>query len=242
MTKREPLMDEGYFEQTIAHIEKTAVRFEAIVEKPDTKPEQRKRLLYSLFRDSYELLLARYSAGEPVADLRAGFETVVRRRERHQQELGRLGNDFSAIDDYVTSLWLVSLGLLLDVGQPIFERLLGCIGNAGRDQLFERLVATRVLGRTEGNTVLFPKPYQTLCDAAKAAGAGRSNLVADFLKSWYPALGKLKIYWHDCHKGPEGGGFVGYWCLEAGAVVKAFGIDDSEFRERPYYPKDLVHV
>jgi hypothetical protein len=54
-------------------------------------------------------------------------------------------------------------------------------------------------------------------------------------------MGKLHIYWYDAHKGPEGGGFVGYWCFESAAVVKAFGIDDKEIREQQYYPKDLLH-
>lgn len=239
MTKREPLMDAAYFGQTIAHIQKTAVRFEGIVENPDAKPEQKKRLLYSLFRDSYELLIARYSAGEPIADLRPAFTTVVQRRERHQQELGRLGNDFAAADDYVTSLWLVSLSISLDVDPTLFERLLKCIGNEGRDKLFERIVSTRVPGRPIGESVIFPKPYQSLLDAIGAADGERPKLIASFLKTWYPSLGKLKVYWYDCHKGPEGGGFFGYWCLEAAAVVKAFGIDDQTFRDAPYYPKDL---
>ena len=240
MAKREPLMDAAYFEQTIAHIEKTALRFEAIVDKPDTKPEQRKKLLYSLFRDSYELLIARYSAGEPFADLRPAFANIVQRRERHQQELGRLGVDFAAGDDYVTSLWLVSLGILLQVDLPLFERLLACIGNQGKDQLFERLVATRVSGRPAVASLVFPKTYQVLYDAILAADPEKPKLMATFLKSWYPAMGKLKIYWHDSHKGPEGGGFFGYWCIEAAGVVKAFSINDETFRDLPHYPKDMV--
>jgi Domain of unknown function (DUF1911) len=54
-------------------------------------------------------------------------------------------------------------------------------------------------------------------------------------------MGKLHIYWYDAHKGPEGGEFVGYWCFESAAVVKACGIDDKEIREQQYYPKDLLH-
>ena len=241
MTKREPLMDQKYFDDTIAYMQKAAPKFEAKIEEPGTDPDRRKKLLYKLFRDSYELLLTKYSAGYPVSELRASFPEIVERRERHQKALGRLGVDFAAIDDYGQSLWLVSLAILLDADTSIFNRLLACIGNEGRDQLFERLVSTRVKGRPAGAKVIFPKPFQTLYDATIASESEESKLVATYLKGWYPAMGKLGMYWHDNHKGPQGGGFFGYWCLEAAAVVKAFGIDDADFRNAPYYPKDLVH-
>jgi hypothetical protein len=241
MTKREPLMDQKYFDETIAYMNQASPKFEAKIQEPDIKLDHQKKLLYKLFRDAYELLLTQYSAGYPIAQLRESFPVIVARRERHQKALGRLGTDFAAIDDYVTSLWLVSLGILLDIETPLFERLLACIGNEGRDQLFERLTSTRVQGRPAGAKVMFPKPYQTLYDATITSESEEPKMISAFLNTWYPSLGKLGIYWHDNHKGPKGGGFFGYWCLEAGSVVKAFGIDDSEFRNAQYYPKDFVH-
>jgi hypothetical protein len=241
MTKREPLMDQKYFDETVAYMETAAPRFEAKIQELDTKPDHQKKLLYKLFRDGYELLLTRYSAGYPIAGMRESFTTIVERRERHQRALGRLGVDFAAIDDYGQSLWLVSLAILLEVDASVFDRLLACIGNEGRDKLYERLISVRVQGRPAGAKVMFPKPYQTLYDATIANESETPKLISAFLKIWYPSLGKLGIYWHDNHKGPQGGGFFGYWCLEAAAVVKAFGIDDSEFRNAQYYPGDLVH-
>lgn len=59
-----------------------------------------------------------------------------------------------------------------------------------------------------------------------------------FLKAWYPAL--HEVGWHASHKGPDGGGFFSYWAIEAAGVATVFGIDDSAFRDLPYYPKDLA--
>lgn len=53
-------------------------------------------------------------------------------------------------------------------------------------------------------------------------------------------MGKLGVYWHDHHRGPEGG-FCLDERLEAVAVVMRFGIDDREFRNARNYPRDLVH-
>jgi hypothetical protein len=59
-----------------------------------------------------------------------------------------------------------------------------------------------------------------------------------FLTAWYPSM--HKTYWHDCHKGPEGGGYFGYWCFEAAGAVRTCGLDDHAFRDNLYYPKDMA--
>lgn len=241
MSKREPLMEQPYFDDAVKFIEETFGRFEARIQNPDTKPDHQRKLLYKLFSDELELLLTKYSAGYPISDLRGEFPRVIERRERHQKFMGRLGVDFAAIDDYEQSLWLVSLAILLDADDSIFKRVLASIDNEGKDKLFERIVSMKAPRLPAGAKIIFPKPFQTLYDATMATDAEKPRLIKTFLNDWYAAMGKLGVYWHDNHKGPEGGGFFGYWCLEAAAVVKLFGIDDSEFRNARYYPKDLVH-
>src|SRR5205807_8050126 len=49
-----------------------------------------------------------------------------------------------------------------------------------------------------------------------------NKLLAQFLKSWYKNL--KDTYWYECHKRPQGGGFFGYWSMEAAGAVKAFGM------------------
>jgi hypothetical protein len=242
MIKREPLMDQKYFDNTIAYMEQSVGRFEAKIDDPATKPDHQRKLLYKMFRDAYELLLTKYSGGYAIAGMRGEFAKAIERRERHQKFMGRLGVDFAAIDDYEQSLWLVSLAILLHADAALFNRVLACIGNEGKDKLFERIVAMKTPGRPAGAKMIFPKPFQTLYDASTANESDAPKLMSAFLKAWYPSMGQLGVYWHDNHKGPQGGGFFGYWCLEAAAVVKVFGIDDSEFRDSRYYPKDFVHT
>jgi hypothetical protein len=143
-----------------------------------------------------------------------------------------------AIDDYVKSLWLLSFALLFDVDQPTLDRLLRCIGNEGKDLLFERLVSTRITGRRAAEKLVWPRPYEPLYRAIGSSPAEKPELLQKFLKSWYKSL--KQCYWHECHKGPKGGGFFGYWAIEAAGVAKTFAIDDGAFRDMPYYPRDLV--
>lgn len=240
MTRREPLMDQAYFDGAVDYETKTLARFEEKLATSPAPPANRARWAYSIFQKRYELILLRYSCGEPVSEIGTAFPSCVEAWERYLGMEGHQSVSFAdSLDDYVVSLWLVFLAMLFDADAAILDRLLRCIGNAGTDALFERIVATRVSNRPQAQRLLWPKPYQLLQDAIDAPPATRPHLFQKFLKIWYPSL--IQCYWHDNHKGPEGGGFFGYWCLEAAGVVKAFGINDSAFCDMSYYPKDFLH-
>jgi hypothetical protein len=65
----------------------------------------------------------------------------------------------------------------------------------------------------------------------------RPLYVEAFLKKWYPAM--KGAAWHGLHnKVPQS--FRGYWAFEAGLVTYLWDIDDSSYRDLPFYPKDLV--
>jgi hypothetical protein len=231
-------MSVDYFDDRIAYTEKTMDdRLRKLREQPDvyTKPEI---FHHANFRDSYQLIFLDYSRGEDIAALKGRFAPVVPAWERYLAAPRAESNDFAAIDDYVRSLWLLSFALLFEVEPLLLDRVLKCIGNEGKDLLFERLVSTRVSGRPAGEKLLWPRPYQPLYQVIDAAEAEKPKLMQKFLKTWYNSL--RRCYWHDCHKGPQGGGFFGYWSIEAAGVVKAFGTADQSFRNMPYYPRALV--
>lgn len=48
-------------------------------------------------------------------------------------------------------------------------------------------------------------------------------------------------YWHRFgDENFEGGAYLGRWCVEAVAAVKAFGLDDSACLDHRHYPGDLL--
>lgn len=231
-------MTEDFFSGGIDYIEKTIIsRNEKLAMQPDAykKPEIFK---WANFRGRYQQILLSYSAGNDFGEIAERFPSVIFAYEEYLRCRVHENTSFNNFDSYVVSLWLVSFALLFDVDAALFDRLLKCIGNEGRDKLFERLVATRISGRPVATGLMFPKVYEPLYNAIDAAEPERSKLIGQFLKNWYQNM--KPTYWYDCHKGPKGGGFFGYWATEAAGVIKAFGIDDSAFRNLPYYPKDLV--
>lgn len=155
------------------------------------------------------------------------------------------------LDHYIRCFWLVGLALALNVDEALWQRLLALIGNEGEDALLDRVIASRQPGRKIGATLCHPKPYQRLLDAINAPKPKQPLLLKAFVEHWYQALDSppepgmsraTKIwqrpYWYEFHK--VEGAYFGYWCIEAVAAVKAFGIDDTPCCGLPHYPGDLL--
>ena len=242
-TGREPLLDNAYFEKTIHFKEQAIAEDRADLASNPGQFLKIEGVYERLFRFQHHLWMARYSQGTPVQELKNSFPSIVQAAEDLCQidVRGIYAFNFSTtLDNYVTALWLLSQACLLKVESPLITRLLMCIGNEGKDLLLERLIAQIAPNkvRKPAKKLLYPKVYQPLYDALDISKEQQLILIQQFLKNWYKRMSSTG--WHDSHKGPGGGGFFGYWCWEAAGVAYAFGIDDSSFRDLPYYPKDLA--
>lgn len=236
MTKREPLMTQAYFSEAIAYLRDTIADRTAKLENDAGNLKKPYVLARANFRDRCELLVARYSAGEPVQELGSEVEPIVAAWEKALAMPGSQANDLTYLDDYVRTLWVLSLGLIFRVDDDVWKRMLACAGGEGQDILMERLVSCRTPARPRARALLHPEPYVLLDQAITHVSADH---VARFLNAWYPAL--RDVGWHDSHKGPAGGGFFGYWAIEAAGVSAAFGIEDALLCNMPYYPRDLAN-
>lgn len=58
-----------------------------------------------------------------------------------------------------------------------------------------------------------------------------------YLEKWYS--NNKNVYWYEAHKS-KAKIYFGYWCLEAAALTYLLDLDDSEYLDNQYYPKDLV--
>lgn len=240
MYKREPLMDASYFATRLSDIQdEIGSRLTKLRERPEIvkKPESVWR---STLRQRHEQIFLSYSLGDDVRQLAARLPAVVDAYEAYLACPGHTAHDLADLDRYIISLWLVSFAILFEADSGLWNRLLACIGNEGRDALFEAIVATRTPNRRQTETLLHEKIFRPLFNAIGAKGESRDAFVKQYLKEWYGSF--RRAYWHDSHKGPEGGGFFGYWAVEVAGIVKAFGMDDSAFRDMPYYPRDLLNA
>jgi hypothetical protein len=239
----------SFFDRIINHIENVAIpRQIESAKKPGVNPKYDAQFVFQIFIQRYELLIAQYSRGDDLEELRPMLPELIDGWEwARSEELKvftdaemhrRHGFDVNR-DAYNLALWMVSIFICLQANALLFDRLLALIGNEGEDQLYERLVATQRQGRKPAEKLLHPKPYLPLYQAIEPQPkAERNKRLAKFIDTWY--AGMKGTYWHDSHKGKDGGGYFGYWCFEAAGVVRAFGLDDTAMRESVYYPKDMA--
>lgn len=117
--------------------------------------------------------------------------------------------------------------------------------------MLDRIIATRSPSRRIGDSLCYPRPYAKLMEAIDAPAQLQPALLERFVSGWYrdvasaaksgrekQAVPYKAPYWHRYHE--MEGGYFGYWCLEAVAAVKAFGLDDSRCVGHPHYPGDLL--
>jgi hypothetical protein len=152
------------------------------------------------------------------------------------------------LDHYIICFWLVGLALALDIPDDQWQRLVALIGNEGEDALLDRVIASRQPNRRIGTELCHPKPYARLLDAVLAPRDKQPELLKSFVDHWYAELDRpatktmpamyARPYWYKYHE--LEGGYFGYWCIEAVAAVKAFGMDDSLCLGHPNYPGDLL--
>lgn len=236
--QREPLRPRAYFDRDIAYeMDKGIPRLEAQLAAGVSDARHRASLRHTLFKKRLHLLLSCYSRGDAVEELVPMFPDVLDAFARYEAEPEQEPTDFDSLDDYQTSLWLVSLARVLRVPRPLFDTVVDLIGQNGQDPIYDAIVEGRA--PAEGLVALrHPDPYAELGAAVCGEPPGTTAHLARFLKQWYGAL--VDAYWHDSHKGPEGSGFFGYWAVEAAGVVQALGLDDRPFRDLAHYPRDLA--
>ncbi|MFK4761030.1 PoNe immunity protein domain-containing protein [Microbacterium sp. ZW T5_45] len=187
---------------------------------------------------------ALYSAGASVAELRAEYESVLVAAER----AGRLAKEtmppdtiavrfgFGANRDFYRQwLSLVALGIVFDVDEATFGRVVAAVGFSGGDRLIDRLIAVRVPEHPIGMQLAFPSVTAGLERVFDSRDPGD---VGTYLAGWYPAW-KGVDGWGG-HAALDKNQYYGYRAFEVAGVVAALGIDDSSFRENEYYPGDLA--
>jgi hypothetical protein len=204
----------------------------------------------------FEELFLKYTAGEPITELREDLGAIVASYEKYAELLWKLSEDpdepaftFVTLDEYAQLMQLIGLCFLLH-RRDLLPRIAALQdgvdeANGGTDTLYEEFMA-HAMGpnaRYESDHLCCSKPYRYLFHAlTEQTEEARLAALHSFLKRWYIDLAGCG--WHDSHKLNENGdqgGYYGYWSFESGAAVILLDIeDDTSLHKYIYYPKDLV--
>ncbi|MEF3082085.1 PoNe immunity protein domain-containing protein [Luteimonas sp. SMYT11W] len=206
-----------------------------------------------------DAMLFLYAKGDSIAKVARYFPTLLDMWERSnrladaicaQERLTSCRDwafDLKSLSHYDWCFRLVGLALALDVPDAQWTRLLSLVGGEGEDELLDRVISAKHSDRMIGQGVLHPRPYARLLRAIEAPEPDRPALLREFVEHWYQELRQNNdehLWWYhfgDVQIYPlEKFLYVGRWCVEAVAAVKAFGIDDASCLDHPHYPGDLV--
>ncbi|WP_051293440.1 PoNe immunity protein domain-containing protein [Pseudoduganella violaceinigra] len=250
---REPLLKYSVYGENFSDQVGT---FEHVRERLEQAPEKVAEIpLYNLMNATQHTatgatayLANCYSAGHGIGELQAFYERAMEYWETyaHYNQAYNDSNEREASwphialasPDYHHALAMVCFGLLLGK-QDSLHRLVPLIDyrNEKRDALVERLLSCCVDGRAPDTSVCRRNlPYANSLPVFTALPEERPALMAQYLEAWYEASRREDYY--DRHE--TGYQFVGYWSWEAAAITLVLGIDDSSYRDMPYYPKDMA--
>lgn len=222
---RAQFKDAKYFQQEIT-------RFEQIIAAapPPVKPFD----YWSAASKLSRIVNLEYSMGKPV-------ESLVPTYQRALDYFVHAWNKENPT--YEDLLVMVSKGIFLDISDADFQRLVNYIEQADRDApegwhpdaLLWFLVRKRMKVNTNEDVyeTIVPKIYQRLFDLTQLPKAAAEEAVKEYLEDWYQL--RKETPWYDTHTRDRG--YSGYWAWDVAAVVKMMELDDSGFRDNPYYPK-----
>lgn len=234
---RDHLKDEAFFKEKLAFEDDSIREFEELVEKVvrergEEDPGVQSGYV-SLSGFYFNKLLSMYSAGASLEEIQEILPPLV-----HLMEKTWKPHAIKSYDYYLETVSLLSIGIMLEIEEPLFSKVKRLAETyAGRDALVEFLLNTRKPRQTLS---LFGQPFRLLLPIIHEDYPDQQALqLKSYLENqWYK--GHQHAWWYDTHL-DEDLIYPGYWSFESGAIVKILGLDDSQLKDVPYYPYDMVH-
>lgn len=246
--RRQRFISEPYFKWLSGFSVESIDKWSKILPANGSEEEKQATAASIRAEDRFELLLLRYTAGEPIAPMREELTNVVAEYEQYakwqKQVFDR--SDWPAfrlsdLGEYERAMQLIGLCYLLH-RRDLLPRIAALEDDLyrGQDTLYEDLLAYGVEGRVDVDR-WFHESYRDCINSVY--GDSDEESLADlntYLDRWYASMSGVS--WHDSHLdlSEERGLYFGYWAIEAAALVYLLELDDTSLREHIVYPKDFV--
>ena len=249
--RRQPFITEAYYLKRYADETQIGLPYwQQKLSAPNKSAEGIQDCYNGIAVDLTNLLHLRYTAGEPIAQLRSELDEVVAAWEDYAKASGVISAEglqgsifgFYYRVDYNKAVQLAGLAVLLR-REDLLPRIDAMVFSfKGTDAIYEELVSPFLPDRPFAETLYHTTPYTDALNAIDSkTKKERSEHMGQAVEDWYAA--NEGVPFHDSHKNVSEsgeGGYVGYWCFELAALCFIKDIDDSSFRDHITYPKDLV--
>ena len=217
-----------------------------------------KHLFRYKFSEIFDYLRICYTAGESIPLLPPMLDRIVSTLEvstkfwqQNKAELNDIGYYTSPMpwfyaEYYLNTLHLIALCYLLQ-REDLLPRLLEVILANAEDGLepdstIEDFFYYRFKDRPDPDYVQMSDHAVLISDAIREKDkAEKLAILNAYLKDWYHEMVGMSDLEYQSHLDPEQNGYCGYWAFEAAAIAYLDDLDDTELRQSPYYPKDMVN-
>jgi hypothetical protein len=191
--------------------------------------------------DTYETIV-KYSLDNLIANYSLG-ETIESIKKEYLSTLNYYQHSWSQSNGYVSMIWMLSIGIMLEIEQEQFMKLVSCVEKDDpNDFLIDFLISSKISDWEKHNNFKFPRPYENIKQVIDLSKDNKEAAVERLLKylqkEWY--RGHADTGWYDAHKS-KWNIHTGYWSFESGAVAKILGLFDEIIKDQQYYPYDMVH-
>jgi hypothetical protein len=230
MKVRDKIKDEAYFDAYLDKEKNRLVKFQLKLDNNEIR-EDRILPIKEVMQDiRYHIMVAKYSTGYPLEDVKKDYIEV----------LGGMFQYWADDPELSVRINMLSIGIMLEIEDEYFDVLAKFFKETEEGEyMFDYMIHSRKPGWEISDNVYSDKGFGWIKKVTQMDKPDAEVFLAEYLKSkWYSTHGDF--YWHDSHKGKVNT-YFGYWCFEAGAIVKIMGLDDTAFRDNQYYPYDLVH-
>ena len=191
--------------------------------------------------------VAMYSMGNSVEDLNLDLPEVLDLICEYWPGTWKIANNegqnlnqYSATA-YKDLLRIVSISFLLDIPDDQFFKIIKAIDkDQVKDLVLEEIIVAKISDREQLNKESYleyffiPEMFKSLRSAILTKNKLDSEkLVKHFIEEeWFLIQDESHTSEHNT--------YFGYWCFGAAAITCIKGLDDSSYRDHPYYPKDLA--
>ena len=233
-----------------------------LLNSPDVDEDRKSGISTSFKAEYLDLLILKYTIGDPIDEMIPLATRAFKEFDRHYHEYTKMmhtyypkyiksedDSKYSLLgnNDYQYIFWLLSLAYLLGQDEyiPKIATWFSHREQDGRDPLMAAIFAR--LGCSDipaGEELLHPMGYSDLWDIINHLEndkAIQSNSMTNYLRGWYQnVIGKTVWKGTDREEKVAIGAYFGLWSFEAALITVLYGLDDKEYRDMTFYPKDLV--
>ena len=237
---RDKIKNRKHFEKLLSEEKEVIKQRNEIISKGNQNDTDT-YIYYAIANNYMNLLKIKYSLGVNIKDLQETYIVSL------QSFL--LGFE-SKEPMYFDILNRVALGYLLNIPKENFKQLVDYVQRMDEqakpadwtpDLLLWFMLNSRLKKdekQTYADKIAFPKLYKGLFKLTQISDAQEAKkALEDYIEKWYN-LNK-DAPWYNNHL--KKNCYRGYWAWEVAAVAKIMHIDDSDLKDNPYYPYDMVH-